>query len=1131
MPKFIRNKMLQIPVIVSLLIVSGSLLAQVITGAISGTVTDATGAAVSGATVTVTNQATNVSTTLTTDSRGFYSAEGLPVGQYTIDISKAGFKENITRGIQLNPGQRRASNIVLKVGAETSKVTVVADTEQVNTITSESSGTLSSKQISNLMLNGRNFQTLEIAIPGVSSTAGADSLTAFSPSTIVVNGTSANYSVLTIDGIQDSNVGGAVSINVLPILDGIEEFTVLKDNYSAKYAYTGAAIPLIETKSGTETYHGSAWDYLRNNSFDANNFYTTSTQALHQNIFGYTLGGPLIIRKLYNGRSGKKKTFFFASNQWYLINAGGVARGAVFPQAMRNGNFSASPTLKGSLHLDANSQAILASEGKLNCISGPTTLNPACFDPVAVALMNAYIPLPNNAAAGFLNYLNQGSQRTSEIQYQFRVDHYINENNLLTTRIDYQNSSIDYPDDSWNGIPFSTVTDSEYQPAFNGLVRLQSSFTPNLLNTIGAAETYGDVNINTTHGGSLPSGISITQSFPNAPIMNRIPDISIARGWTGLGVNSEPVLANTGDGQLSDDASWVKGDHVLQVGALYIFGIKRQNAQTVPQGSFTFTGVHTGDPAADYLLGLDTTYSQINTQNLGNFHYRQGEAYVQDDWRVSPRLTLNLGVRWQYFSNDTASGDHVTSFNPALYNPAQAPVVNINGTQQVNSKNQPVNATGQPANLLNGLAFAGKNGVPSGFFIPAKTNFGPRVGFAYDVFGDGKTSIRGGYGIGYYRIALNQIYSAWSQNPPYNLSANILNSTLSNGTLGTAAAPTPQLLNNVPFNFVPSQLQSYSLTLEQQVNANMVATLAYAGSQGRHLETFNYDTNFPLPVAAPSTGNCLAPGQGASISYDFDPCINTGQASPNYTRPYKGYDAMYGEYQDGTSNYNSLQSGLTYRTGSSQFSLAYTWSKALGTINTSNSMIPARSDGAGAQNPRNWHAEYGPPSYDFTNDIAATWVYSIPYFSHSSKPVALAFGNWSFAGLALYRSGFASSPGLVTSTAGLASRPNQIKPIRRVGTLKEWFDTSAFSAPNYGFFGNASVGTIRGPGYTSFNLSLYKTFPITSRLDTQFRAEAFNVANHPNFFHVNTNFGSGAYGQVTSAGDPRILEFALKVLF
>jgi hypothetical protein len=731
-----------------------------------------------------------------------------------------------------------------------------------------------------------------------------------------------------------------------------------------------------------------------------------------------------------------------------------------------------------------------------------------------------------------LNYINQGSLTTSQADYQYRVDHDITPKNQFMTRILYEPVTNGFPYNAWAGFPYNTVTDSYYTTGFNGLVRLQSTITPNLINTVGVVETYTQVRIHTTKGGTLPSGVSINQAFPAAPAAGRIPNISISSGWTGNGVSSEPIAASDGEGLISDDVSWVRGNHVLQAGALYMFGIKRQTVFTNPQGSFTFTGVHTGDPASDYMLGLDTDYTQASSQKLGAFHYRQGEAYVQDDWRVSPRLTLNLGMRWVYFSNDTASGDQVTSFNPTLYNPAQAPVVNPNGSLQINSLNQPVTASGQPAALLNGLAFAGQNGVPSGFFVPVKTNFGPRIGFAYDVFGNGKMAIRGGYGIGYSRIPLEQIYNAFGQNPPYNQSANILNSLLSNGAAGTTSAPTTQTLANAPFSFTPAQIQSYSLTLERQLKANMIASVAYAGSQGRHLMAFQggYDGNFPLPVTAPSAAGCLPAGQAASASYDFDPCINSGTSSPDYTRPYKGYSTMNNQYDEGSSNYNSLQSSLSYRAGSSQFSLAYTYSKVLATVGAHTSG-GATSENSAAQNMRNFHAEYGPPDYDFTNNITGTWVYAIPYFKDDSKPVSLALGNWSFAGLALYRSGFAMSPGLTTSTKGEAIRPNQVGPYSRLGKLDEWFDTSSFAAPSYGFFGDAGNGTIRGPGYTSFNVSLYKTFPITERLSTEFRAEAFNVANHPNFKNVDTGLGDGSYGQVTSAGDPRILELAAKVIF
>lgn len=1122
---------------VVLLLVAVSGYAQGNLGAISGTVTDSTGSVVAGASVAITNQATGVTVQVVTDERGFYSREGIPTGQYKIDVKAQGFQERVTEGLQIDPGQRRANNVTLAVGANTQNITVTADAVQINTETSESGGTLSSKQIENLMVNGRDFQTMAIAIPGVSSAIAADGQTASQNSILIMNGSGVETSTQTIDGVYNVNSGSMAGVNVRPTIEGIEEFTVLKDSYSAKYGIAGSGQVIVETKSGSQAYHGELWDYLRNDALDANNYFTTN-QALHQNIYGYTLGGPVSIPHVYN--ADRKKTFFFASNQWYKIAAGQASRGSVLTPAMRNGDFSNSytiPTITDpvtgqpvkTLTLDAHSQALLASEGKTGCLLSNTQINPACIDPVASALVSTYMPQPN-AGTGFINYLNQGALITDETDYQYRIDHHINDANLITGRILYEQNTGKYPYDTWGGSPYNTTTDSEPFSAMNGLVRWQSNITPRLMNTISAANTFDKLQFLIDQGGVLPDGVSITQAFPSAPSLNRIPNVSISKGWTGFGVSSEPITASDGEGILTDDVSWVKGNHVLQAGALYIFGIKHQNVFTNPQGSFSFSGNHTGDPAADFLLGLDSSYSQASDQKLGAYHYRQGEAYVQDDWKVMPKLTLNLGLRWQYFSNDTVSGDQVTSFNPNLYVATDAPAVNVDGTLTVNGANQPLTPDGSVANTLNGLAFAGKNGTPDGFFTPKKTNFGPRVGFAYAV--DPKTSVRGGYGIGYSRIPLEQIYNAFGQNPPYNNSANILNSLLSNGTAGTTAAPTTQTLSNAPFSFTPTQIQSYNLTVERQVLPSMVAQVAYAGSQTRHIMSFQggYDFNFPLPVAAASTDGCLADGQTASASYDFDPCINTSKSSPDFTRPYKGYSTMNNVYDEGSANYNALQSALSYRSGGTQVSVAYTYSKALTTLGPHGAGATT-AQSQSAQNPRNFHAEYGPPSYDFTHNISATWVYPIPVFKNGNTLLKETLGNWSFAGLFLHQSGYALSPGLGTGTNGEATRPNVVAPYHKVGKLDEWFDKSSFEAPEYGFFGDASNGSIRGPGYTSINASLYKTFPIYKRLNTQFRAEAFNLLNHPNFQNVDTGVGDGAYGTVTSAGNARVMEFAVKVLW
>jgi hypothetical protein len=478
------------------------------------------------------------------------------------------------------------------------------------------------------------------------------------------------------------------------------------------------------------------------------------------------------------------------------------------------------------------------------------------------------------------------------------------------------------------------------------------------------------------------------------------------------------------------------------------------------------------------------------------------------------------------------SGDQVTNFNPASYVAADAPVVTLTGTLLTNSNNVPITSGGAPANLENGLLFAGQNGTPSGFFTSNKKAFAPRVGFAYAIGDDGKTSVRGGYGMGYTREAVEEIYAMFGQNPPYNASVNILNSLISNGTAGSAGAPTAQALDGIDTAHVgPSQTQSYSLSLQRQIIPSGVFTVAYAGSVSRHLQTQSYNPNEVLPVTSPSTSGCLAPGQGPSASYQFDPCINGGTVSSNYTVPYLGYAGMSWQSYLGSSNYNSLQTHFVYRTPTLNLDTGYTWSRVLSDLGGSGGAGGATSIGAGAQDWRNLAGEYGPPDWDRTNVFTNSIVYDLPFFKGSGLLLRSTLGNWSFAGLAILESGFALSPGMSTSTNGEASRPNALGHESKVGKVSEWFNTANYEQPAYGFYGNASNGSIRGPAEFTGNTALYKTVPIGERVNLQFRAEAFNVANHPSFAAVSTGYGAANFGVVTSALDPRILQFTLRATF
>ncbi len=1102
-------------------------------GALLGTVTDATGSIVPDAEVIVTNVGTQQKRTVNTNSQGFFDIESLLAAKYDVLVKKTGFQTYTAESVTVDPGARVQLNATLTVGSEATQVTVQGDAAvAVETASSESGGVIASKQIENFALNGRNFTTLALLVPGVNSVNGAQEmggggLTTSAP--ISVNGVGVEFTNYLQDGAFNMNTGCQCGLNITSPIETIAEFRIVKDNFSAKYPLSGSANIMVETKSGTNEFHGQAYEYLRNDKFDARNFFDGSEKTpLKQNIFGFEFQGPI----------RRNKTFFMASEDWRRRHTGLTLRSAVPPAAMRGGDFSASPTLgTGGLKLDSSSLNIESQlHPGINCIADSTHLNPACFDPNAVKIMNKYWPLPNNVGGGFNNFINNGVDVVNQRDDTYRIDQYFSERFTLMGRFSYETVVDTPPALTWGGSVAPTTGQSIKTTGFNGLLRFTASISPKTINQTTYAHTYDKPRLKPVRA-TLPSDLALGLPFKDQNPL--VPNISINQGWNGLGAFPLPVTASDGEGTFSNDFSHVAGSHVVQAGVLYIFGIKRQNFFSNTHGSYNFSGVHTNDPMADYLLGLDSSFYQASAEREGYYRYKQLEAYVQDDWKVTKRLTLNLGVREVWYSPDTISNLPWSDFNPPTFDPAKAPVVRPNGQLLTNAAGVPVNKAGQavPDYLTNGLAIAGKNGTPPGIFNTKIWNLGPRVGFAYDVFGDGKTSVRGGFGIGYSRTPFPN-YSSLN-NPPFVNSVNLINGTLTSPAFGGLAAP----LTASGLNFIgppkhlwrPTQLDTWSLTIERQVIPKGVLSLAYVGSAAHFLKG-SPDFNFPVPVGGPSVNDpgCLQPGQGIpSGGFQFDPCINAGIVSADYTRPYQGWSGMGSSgaaSYSGNSNYHSFQSGWKYVANHLTWTVAYTFSKALSDVSARGTGA-AQNTGAGAQNSRDFHPEYGPVGFDRTQIFTSGYIYDLPIFRGRKGFVGNAFGGWTFSGLTVIESGFASSPGLATSSPGLASRPNVVGKLTYPHKLNQWFNTSAFAPPPFGFFGNAGVGTIRGPRENVWNWSLYKTFPITERLNLQFRSEFFNVFNHPSFSNIDTSVGSGSYGQVTSALNPRILEFAVKLQF
>jgi hypothetical protein len=1141
---------------------------QTTSGRISGTVTDATGATIPNATVTVSNPATSFTRTATTDGNGFYTVTNIPVGTYTLVVEMQNFKKALRQDNVINADSRLTVDVSLETGQLSEVVVDVtpASGETVNTTSGEVAKVIDNQQISNLALNGRNYYQLLSIIPGAVATADDALDTNLATNTININGNRGVANNLTVDGGNNNNAGSNASqINNVGI-DFIQEVKIQTSNFSAEYGRNAGAQINVITKRGTNGYHGSAFEYLRNDMFDARDPFAAVTPFLRYHNFGWTLGGPLPFFNFGENdgpmfKSGKDKLFFFGGMEWKRIHRFAASSTQTLPTiAELNGDFSVrlrgfdgivgtaddgalrDPSLSGSCTaptVDSKTGVITKAAVRTACFSGnkiPTgriTANGFAFANVYRAMIgqaSRYIDSPVGSNATF-----QPPIASDFLQEFGRIDYIINEKHSVYGRYIHDANSVIDPFGTFINSPLPTSTELRTRPG-NGLqFGYLWNIKPTLINELKYNSAWSDQVITPTTDFSFrPTyGFTFAQIFANGgQYENSIPNTSVSGGTTFASFSgvAATLTALTRDYVLSDNVTWVKGNHTFKFGGLWNFNQTLQNGRTLYAGNVSFTGSatragSTGQGLGDLLLGNFANYTEASYDPSSHFRFRQYEAFGLDSWKVNRHLSLELGLRWQYGSPFYTAENTVTNFDPALYDFANQVVVSQDGN---------VVTIPAGANRFNGLVRAGDgvpakwqasvpgfntanylatpDGAPRGLF-KAKNYFMPRVGFAYAPFNDGKTSIRGGFGMYYDRIEGNIIFPL-EGNPPFVDSASFDNGNIASIANAVASARAPFAnITTIDPDMNTSSSMNFSLGVQRELPWGIFVEATAVGNLGRHL-TRQRDLNaVPFDVVR---ANSLKP--------------TAQQLATNALRLYKGYQSINQRTADANSYYYAMQLYAAKRKGDLLFAINYTWGKVLTDANV---LTEAAEAGLSDR-----HFNFGPATFDRRHVFVASYTYSLPFFRASSGWIKSLLYGYELSGITRIQAG---KPLTITasSSIGNASATNRradIVPgvdlyLHDPNNDRVWLNPDAFTLAPSDRLGNSGVGIVVGPMYSSTDFSIRKLFRFSEKKSLRLEADMFNAFNRNNFSNVQTTRTSGAFGTFTSAGPGRSIQLGIKFGF
>ena len=1118
---------------------------------ISGTVADATGAVLPNAAISLANPATGQTRDSTSNSAGAYRFANVGIGTYTLTASAAGFQKYTKTGIVVNVAQALAEDIALTVGSQGQTVTVEANALQVQKETSEVSTLISGQQVSELSTNGRNITSLAALGLGVSNNlpqyGGVDALT--SSNAITFNGTRQTHNIYMIDGAEQNDRGCGGCFMSLPSQDAIAEFQTLNSNYSPDYGVGSGGTILMVIKSGTNKYHGELYEFNRNTVYDAADYFSKSVSEFKLNEPGGNIGGPLWIPHIYN--ENRNRTFFFWNEEWRKLIQGSSP--LVANTIMAN-NF---PTLGQDLHYTVpasdtgpggtpfvpkypaayNVAPALQGTPFAKNADGTYTIPASLIDQNAVLELNANtFPHPNQPNG--TQYIASIPAPENIREDVVRIDHSINSKFQLMGH--YLHDAMDktfFPPLWGPGGDYPTVGTAMTNPSFTAAIKLTQTYSPNLLNETAFLYSGNKITLTPVAGAGnsfvQPSGWTANSFFPVANNTGaRLPEIDLQgqptnTTWT----ESYYPWRNGYEGfDYRDDVSWTKGRHQFKFGFSWLHDYKNQQLQYNTNGTAVFrSSDFTGDSYLNFLLGDASNFSQLELLLGKHWVNNNYGSYFNDNWHIIPRLTLNLGLRFDGLPHAFERYDKFANFVPADYvTPTSPPVSTKDGTLDP-AQLSTFSATGSEQFYLNGIREANVNGFPRGNVENKYNSWQPRVGFAYDVSGNGKTVLRGGFGMFFERVQGNDVYNA-ALNPPFAYIPSANNVLFSNPTATVATGPTanptqtyfPSNLTSIKYNYPPPGTADFSFGIQRELAPSVVAVVQYVGSSGWVQNNDRQINTLPLADLAHREG------------------VANGSLTPNAYRNFPGFANINQEENETNFNYNSLQAGvrLENRHGLTT-QVAYTWSHNISIVT---------NDLGGLSNPYNPRYDRGSDTgFDRRHILNVSYVYNLPFFSRSKNLAAReVLGNWEISGITAVEAGL---PQYITYTGsdtlglggGTNNRPDKVASITYPKKVNAWFSTSSFADPlppwnggqNQGF-GTASRDSVVGPGLFNWNLSLFKAIPLTShegppRIELRF--ESFNTFNHTQFQNLATGSHDGNFGAVTGDYGPRLLELGGKFVF